>query len=411
MLLKGFTLPLFRFLIAAALLIWLFSPRSVSAVGSLPPLPPPVTIQAGGLPELVPEISGCSNQVLPVINPAYEQRIVDLVNNERDLAGLPPLKLFSPLKDAARYHAVDMAQDNYFNHDTYDRSGSSLNWVCSWSTRISNFYTGWSMLGENIAAGASTPEGAMALWMGSSGHRANILNSGYWEIGAGYHTGGGQYGSYWVQDFGRRSNHYPLLINRDAAVAASAEVTLYIYGDWSELRLQNDAGAWSNWRPFTSSVAWTLPASDGEHTVNAEMRSAARTAASSDTITLDLPNKPELGNLPHNILFTYNIPDHRLFPASLELTPANIGTADLLEWQIVGGSEWLNLSIDQGTTPQSFTITPTDLNIELTTTLTATITIQVTSPQDVLGSPHEINLYLQGIDAPSRSIYLPVVVN
>ena len=54
--------------------------------------------------------------------------------------------------------------------------------------------------GENIAAGQTTAEAVMQDWMNSSGHRANILNSSYTEIGVGYFAGG-NYRTEWVQLF------------------------------------------------------------------------------------------------------------------------------------------------------------------------------------------------------------------
>jgi len=57
--------------------------------------------------------------------------------------------------------------------------------------------------GENIAAGKSTPEEAIRQWMNSSGHRANILNSRFTEIGFGYENApNSRYRHYWVQVFG-----------------------------------------------------------------------------------------------------------------------------------------------------------------------------------------------------------------
>src|SRR5919109_1185606 len=64
-------------------------------------------------------------------------------------------------------------------------------------------YTGWSAIGENIAAGYPTPEAVVAGWMSSPGHRANILSPNFTEIGIGL-AQGGKYGSYWTQDFGTR---------------------------------------------------------------------------------------------------------------------------------------------------------------------------------------------------------------
>lgn len=58
----------------------------------------------------------------------------------------------------------------------------------------------WSNLGENIARGQADPDAVMNAWMNSPGHRANILNCAFKEIGIGVHKGDG--GPWWTQDFG-----------------------------------------------------------------------------------------------------------------------------------------------------------------------------------------------------------------
>jgi uncharacterized protein YkwD len=106
-----------------------------------------------------PEFSGCGGINQPVINADYEQQVVDLVNTERANRGLPPYKRVTALDEAARYHSADLGQDNYFRHDTYDRSGGNLVFVCDTWTRIGKYYSG--AMGENIAAGYSTPQDVM----------------------------------------------------------------------------------------------------------------------------------------------------------------------------------------------------------------------------------------------------------
>ena len=69
---------------------------------------------------------------------------------------------------------------------------------------VSLGYAGWSAVGENIAAGYATPEDVVAGWMASPGHRANILSPNFSEIGIGVSAGGGQFGTYWTQEFGAR---------------------------------------------------------------------------------------------------------------------------------------------------------------------------------------------------------------
>lgn len=229
--------------------------------------------------------SGCGGVNPAATNASYEQQVLDLVNTERANASLPPLKRNPALDNAARYHAVDMAQDDYFDHASFDLVGGTLTQVCATGTRLGTYYASANAWGENIAAGYATPSEVMTGWLNSSGHRANILNAGFREIGIGYFAGGA-WGHYWVQDFGKRNNVYPLLINRDAANTNSPQVSIYIYGSWQQMRLQNDNGSWGAWQPFQNNSNWTLNALNGTRTVNAELNTGTTTIATSDTIYL-----------------------------------------------------------------------------------------------------------------------------
>jgi uncharacterized protein YkwD len=63
----------------------------------------------------------------------------------------------------------------------------------------------WRTYGENVAAGYTTPESVVAGWMQSDGHRANILNPAFRDIGVGYAYGASStYKHYWTQVFAAR---------------------------------------------------------------------------------------------------------------------------------------------------------------------------------------------------------------
>jgi uncharacterized protein YkwD len=276
----------------AALALWI--PATLSAARP-PAAPPPEAAALGegvflGAPPLLPlglGYSGCGGITPAAVNAGWEQQVVEITNQER-LAngGLPPLKRVDPLTASSRYHSVDMAQDDYFEHDSYDRVGGSLVLACGFGTRVGGYYANWLSIAENIAAGYSSPAQAMAALMASPSHRANILNTGVWEQAAGY-ASGGAYGHYWTQDFGRRQGVYPLVIQREAASTTSADVQLYVYGSWSEIRLRNENGAFGPWQPFQNNLAWTLSAGPaGPRTVYAEMRQGATSASASDDIVL-----------------------------------------------------------------------------------------------------------------------------
>lgn len=115
------------------------------------------------------------------------------MNIERQKAGVRQLTWREDLARAARYHALDMATDNYASHDTMDRVNGQLVFTCLSCWRMW-YFTG-TYGGENIAGGQTTPEQVMADWMASPLHRANILWGEYRETAVGYVQGR------WVQDF------------------------------------------------------------------------------------------------------------------------------------------------------------------------------------------------------------------
>ncbi|MEL7209824.1 MAG: CAP domain-containing protein, partial [Actinomycetota bacterium] len=125
---------------------------------------------------------------------AIQQQILQLTNAERAKAGCPALSLDSRLTAAADGHAEDMAANNYFDHR--GRNGSSL------GSRVTAAGYDWRRVGENIAAGQRDAEAVLRSWMGSSGHRANILDCRFGELGVGYALRGST--PYWVQVFASR---------------------------------------------------------------------------------------------------------------------------------------------------------------------------------------------------------------
>ena len=158
----------------------------------------PVVGTDEGVPSL--QYSGCGGKTVSPFNSEFEQRVIDLVNQERASRGLHPLKRSEKLTNAARYHAADMGQDNYFDHATMDREGEKLVEKCGPWERIATYYSGAN--GENAAAGYHSPEAVIQGWMSSDGHKGNILNPATQSIGVGYYQGSGDFYTYWVQDFG-----------------------------------------------------------------------------------------------------------------------------------------------------------------------------------------------------------------
>lgn len=236
---------------------------------------------------------------------SFEEQVIELVNEERRLDGQrPPLKGQTQLAAAAELHSVNMGVRNFFSHCDLDTGTMP-------GQRITATGYLWHAAGENAAAGQSTPAAVMASWMASSGHASNILSLNYREIGVGYYLDGGDVGNvrldldsncfpestdgpyfrYWTQDFGRRNDVYPVVIDREAYSTTSVNVDLYLYGaGWAqEMRIRNSSGPFGSWEPFASDRAWALGSCGGLKTVIAEIRNGAVVRSAIDTIFLDLP--------------------------------------------------------------------------------------------------------------------------
>jgi uncharacterized protein YkwD len=127
-----------------------------------------------------------------VANLPAETAVLVLVNAERAKAGCRALTVDSRLAAAARKHSADMVARHYFSHTT--PSGTTF------SQRIDAEGYRWSLVGENIAAGQRNATEVMKAWMKSPGHRANILNCQYRNIGIGVVQNGRS--PVWTQDFG-----------------------------------------------------------------------------------------------------------------------------------------------------------------------------------------------------------------
>lgn len=128
----------------------------------------------------------------PVGSTQFEQKVVELVNQERVQAGLKPLVHDGQLSQVAKLKSEDMRDKKYFSH-TSPTYGSPFD-------MLKQQGVSYRTAGENIAAGQNSPEQVVQAWMNSPGHKANILNSQYNYIGVGY-ASGGSYGHYWTQMF------------------------------------------------------------------------------------------------------------------------------------------------------------------------------------------------------------------
>jgi uncharacterized protein YkwD len=99
------------------------------------------------------------------------------INELRAQAGAAPLALSAQLTAAAQGHADDMAAKRYFSHTSRDGRTPGQ--------RITAAGYRYSTYGENIAWGYADWAAAIAGWMRSAGHRANLLNIRFRELGLG----------------------------------------------------------------------------------------------------------------------------------------------------------------------------------------------------------------------------------
>lgn len=126
----------------------------------------------------------------------FLKAIWELTNNERRKNNLPELVYDWKLGWAAMKHSANMGNNDFLDHRDLE-------------VRVkAEGYEG--LAGENIYAGPSSPEAVMKGWMDSPGHRKNILNPGYRDLGVGYYflpddKGSINYHYYWTQIFGTSS--------------------------------------------------------------------------------------------------------------------------------------------------------------------------------------------------------------
>ncbi len=144
----------------------------------------PITPDVPTTPD-VPDSSEDEANVHP-----YVLKVVELVNKERKSAGLNPVTLNTDATTAAQVRAEESSV--FFSHTRPNGT--------SFATALKDAGVSYRSCGENIAWGQKTPEQVMEGWMNSTGHRANILNASYTEIGVGFYQNASGV-NYWSQLF------------------------------------------------------------------------------------------------------------------------------------------------------------------------------------------------------------------
>jgi uncharacterized protein YkwD len=139
-----------------------------------------------------------SPTVIASENAAFIDRVVKLINAARRQEGLEPLSPTTSLMEAAQRQARAMAEAGRLSHTAPD--GSTV------EGRVQAAgYSGWTAVGEVVAAGLASPEAVVAEWLASPEHRARLLGPAYRELGAGYFClSDTTYGHWWVVDLAAR---------------------------------------------------------------------------------------------------------------------------------------------------------------------------------------------------------------
>jgi uncharacterized protein YkwD len=142
----------------------------------------------------LPEQAALSEELLALVN---EARATPRSCGVQAFGAAPPVTWNASLAQAALGHSQDMAAKRYFNHK--EPGGSAP------ADRATRAGYRWKQIGENIASGQRSVAEAVAGWLDSPGHCANIMNPAYTEMGAAYAVNPASENRtlYWTQMFGR----------------------------------------------------------------------------------------------------------------------------------------------------------------------------------------------------------------
>jgi uncharacterized protein YkwD len=144
-----------------------------------------------------PSGAGGAGSGKPTSSGTVAADIVAYTNDARARNGLPPLASNPKLMEAARIHAEQMAQYQRMDHVIVGAPYPTL------QSRLQAARYAYSSAAENVAWNQADARSVVNGWMGSSGHRSNILDTYVTEMGAAMaRDSKGQ--PYWIQVFGHR---------------------------------------------------------------------------------------------------------------------------------------------------------------------------------------------------------------
>ncbi len=354
-------------------------------------------------------------QPATAVDGAFELEVIRLTNLERTNRGLPPLRRSDDLTIAARAHNQDMIDNDFFSHTGSDGSSPPVR-----ACREGYQPYGWGdcYVGENIAAGYSTPASVVTGWMNSQGHKDNILNAKYREIGLGHSTGG-SWGNYWTMALGAQPLVLPIFINDDDIETVSRNVTISLthedvsswgsIGEITGVKISEDptftGESWQSWaaiKPFALSLG------NGTKTVYVKFTDGVTETTSSDAIELNEAH-PILAVMPLHVDIWAEAGGGIIVPSTILLSIANAGGGDL-DWTALSDQPWLLPASDAGVAPDliSLSVDPNSTVLNSTGDKVANMTIFATDT-NAANSPEIVTVTLFVVEDLYQN-YLPLTV-
>lgn len=145
------------------------------------------------------------NEVAPSANKIQEQKLLEMINAERNELFMKELNWDNDLARAARYHANDMAGQDYTMNDSYDRIDGQLVFVADANDRIGQFQSKKNVYQQDISAGTISAETTYLKWIGNDAAYDMLFNEENRSVGIGLaHDPNSPYGYYWVIVLGEK---------------------------------------------------------------------------------------------------------------------------------------------------------------------------------------------------------------
>lgn len=167
------------------------STTAVPWPSTTPRTPPPTTT----LPPAPP--AGTVNRATTIAPVAWMQDLLDLLNAQRTAVGVPPVTYCPALGLAAQLYTNTLATaglplSHSVDGTTYGERANAAG------------YTGWSVVGENLARGQTNVAQVHAAWVASPTHYANLIDPRFTHVGFGFNFTGTpeRPGPWWAQEFG-----------------------------------------------------------------------------------------------------------------------------------------------------------------------------------------------------------------